>query len=192
MKRSFVSGFAIVLPLLVAAGAWAADPMEATGRVVAKDADTFTIETDDGQRFVYAFDADTELREDGEPVQIDDVEVGDRVRVMASPAATGTPERRAAARVEVLAASAPAPDRGETGDSTLREAADRDEMEGEQDAAPRPVARPNQEPSPMARADRDDDPSEQRLPGTASPLPLVALLGGISLAAGLLLRRLRR
>lgn len=39
--------------------------------------------------------------------------------------------------------------------------------------------------------DDDDDERTRRLPATASPLPLLALMGGLALAGGALVRRLR-
>ncbi len=57
--------------------------------------------------------------------------------------------------------------------------------------APAPVAAaPAEAPAPVAAAPAE--PAKKKLPKTASPMPLVGLLGGLSLVAGAGLRRLRR
>jgi RNase P/RNase MRP subunit p29 len=56
--------------------------------------------------------------------------------------------------------------------------------------APAPVAAPAPEPAPMAAAAPAEKP--KKLPGTASLIPLLGLLGGLSVAAGAGLRAIRR
>lgn len=55
-------------------------------------------------------------------------------------------------------------------------------------AAPAPAPAPVAEAAPAAPA----APAKKKLPKTASPMPLVALLGGLSVAAGAGLRAIRR
>lgn len=55
-------------------------------------------------------------------------------------------------------------------------------------AAPAPAPAPEPAPAPVAEA----KPAKKKLPKTASPMPLVALLGGLSVAAGAGLRSIRR
>ena len=47
-------------------------------------------------------------------------------------------------------------------------------------------------PAPAPMAEPAAEPAKKKLPKTASPMPLVGLLGGLSLVAGAGLRRLRR
>ena len=60
--------------------------------------------------------------------------------------------------------------------------------------APAPVAAaPAPAPAPVAAAPAEPAaPAKKKLPKTASPMPLVGLLGGLSVVAGAGLRRLRR
>jgi LPXTG-motif cell wall-anchored protein len=63
---------------------------------------------------------------------------------------------------------------------------------GSAPAEPTPVpvaAAPAPAPAPVAEA---APPAKKKLPKTASPMPLVGLLGGLSLVAGAGLRRIRR
>lgn len=45
--------------------------------------------------------------------------------------------------------------------------------------------------TPSTTSDTTSEPAERTLPATASPLPLLALAGGLAMAGGALLRRLR-
>jgi multidrug resistance efflux pump len=59
--------------------------------------------------------------------------------------------------------------------------------------APAPVAAaPAPAPAPVAEAAPAPAPAKKKLPKTASPMPLVGLLGGLSLVAGAGLRSIRR
>jgi len=58
--------------------------------------------------------------------------------------------------------------------------------------APAPVAAaPAPAPAPVAAAAPAPAPAKKKLPKTASPMPLIGLLGGLSVAAGAGLRKLR-
>lgn len=181
MRKSLALVLGACLALLVAAGASA--DMEHSGRIVQIDAadQTFTIETQDGERSVFRVDSTaTRLERDGEPFAMGDLEVGDRVTVYVPDDASGT--EPVAARVAVTDDTVPAtPPAAEP-----REPRSMSDRTNPADDEPQRVAQAD----PMR--DSDDTGRADRLPSTAGPLPLVGLAGAVALAAGLLARRLRR
>jgi hypothetical protein len=151
------------------------------GRVVAKDvtANTLTIQTDAGQEVVLQTRG-AAIRAEGADVNLDRVQVGDRVRVEADDATAGAGAQRAATDVEVTtAAAATAPDTG-----AMPETADRPQTGDMPETAD--VDDPD-----MDRRAASDDQRMARLPDTAGPLPLIGLAGAAALLAGLALRRMR-
>lgn len=173
-----------VAALLLATAAWAAD--QETGKVISVDAaaNTFTIQTDGGDRIVYRTEGSTRMLRDGAAVQIGDLAVGTRVEVTAPEAEGMAP--RTASQVDLVAA-ADVPGAGarmggeaavgaEAGRAGVRANADVDVDAG--------GGAPPREETRTAQANR--------LPSTASPLPLLGLLGASGVTAGLFLRRLRR
>jgi hypothetical protein len=154
---------------VLVAGAAQADMQ--SGEVVGKDTTrkTLTIETDAGTRYVYRVDETTQLMQEGDRIDLGQVDIGDRVQVSApDPASAAEVRERIASRVEVQSAAGTA-------------AADR---------ADDPMARADDpETRRMAQA---DDAESRRLPSTASPLPMIGVVGMAAAGAGLLLRRMRR
>jgi hypothetical protein len=176
----------VAASLLLAATAWAE-----TGTITSVDSsgNTFTVRTDDGERITFRADPSTRILRDGNTIQLRELATGTRV-VVPAPEAEGTAQRTAS-RVELVqnegeaGTSGRVGASGEVGDTRVRG-----------DAAVGAQANP---PAVSARGDldvdRDDDDrlarSDPRLPSTASPLPLIGLLGAGTLAAGVLIRRLR-
>jgi hypothetical protein len=121
---------------------------------------------------VYRVDETTQLMQEGDRIDLGQVDIGDQVQVSApDPASAGEVRERIASRVEVESAAGTA-------------AADR---------ADDPMARADDpETRRMAQADRSDDAESRRLPSTASPLPMIGVVGMAAAGAGLLLRRMRR
>ena len=162
MKKHLVLAIAA---LSIATSAWAA--ME-TGEVIATDsgANTFTIQTDSGNRIVFHTASDTtRMMRDQTVVALADLANGTRVRVTADEAIGTAP--RHASNVEFI----------------------------DVDAEPADLAANQAEADRQARIDQaeaDRLAMNDRLPATASPLPLIALLGSGSMLAGLALRKLRR
>jgi LPXTG-motif cell wall-anchored protein len=143
-----------------------------TGAVVAVDAtaDTFTIQTDAGERIEYGLGGGASIRmNDDRVVRLNELREGQRVTVTSSEAGMG----RVASQVRVLGAAGT----------------------GDRDVADDFPANPPQANPPQVRGDDDLDDEERlpdRLPQTASPLPLLAALGVSSLAMGGMLRWRRR
>jgi LPXTG-motif cell wall-anchored protein len=172
MRLTFLSMAGVAAALVLATPSAAETQM---GKVVAKDPTTrtFTIETDAGERMIFTTAAGTTFEAEGQPAQLDTIDIGDRVRVTAEAAAAG--EQRAATRVEVEgAASAAARDE----DMGAGETAAGEEME-----------------TAAVEAEEDMDEGERvasRLPATGSPLPLIGVVGAASLGLGVALGGLRR
>ena len=151
MKKHLVLAIAA---LSIATSAWAAID---TGEVISTDpvANTFTIQTDAGNRIVFHTASDTtRMMRDQTVVALADLANGTRVRVTADEAIGTAP--RHASQVELI----------------------------DVDAAQADLRADQAEADRLAMNDR--------LPATASPLPLIALLGSGSMLAGLALRKLRR
>jgi hypothetical protein len=206
MRKHFVLWVAAAL--LVASAAWAAE--EETGTISAIDPamNTFTIQTDDGDRIVYRADASTRMMRDGSTVQLGDLRVGNRVEVTA-PEAEGEAQR-VASQVELVSAEGEAGvgaageagvragESGVSGEAGARAGTEVGDtrMGGEAgvgaEAGPGGVGAQAQADVDV---DTDDDAARMaradRLPSTASPLPLFGLLGAGAVAAGLLVRKFR-
>ena len=142
----------MALAFLVAGTAQAATT---SGKVVARDVttDLVTIQTDDGQRYTFQTNSDTVIENEGDAVQLEDLQPGALVTLTSAETPSGSTQ--VTTRVQI------------------------DQMAGE---APVVVA-----------AASDPEPSRaDRLPSTATPLPLVALAGGASILAGIGLSLRRR
>src|SRR5262245_42385897 len=89
--------------LLAASAAWAAE--EETGRITSIDptTNTFTIQTDDGDRIVYRAEPSTRMTRDGQTLSLSDRSVGARVQVTAPEAEGAT--QRSAREVELVEAT---------------------------------------------------------------------------------------
>ena len=202
MRKHLV--LSVAAALLVASAAWAA---EETGTITSVDpsANTFTIQTEDGERIVFRAEASTRMTRDGSTVQLSDLEVGNRVQVTAEEAEGAA--QRMATEVELVSSAGEAGARGEAG----MQAGESGAGAGVGASAEVGDTRMGGEAGVGARAgeggmgaqaqadvdiDTDDDDARMaradRLPGTASPLPLIGLLGAGSVALGLLVRRIRR
>jgi hypothetical protein len=151
------------------------------GRVVAKDVatNTLTIQTDAGEQVVLQTSG-AAIRAEGADVQLDRVQVGDRVRVETDDAMGETGAQRAATAVEVTPAATAATPGAETPEAAGTET-------GTAESARTDTA--------ATEADEMDEPADEgrfaRLPDTAGPLPLIGLAGLAALAAGFVLRRSR-
>lgn len=204
MRKHLV--LSVAAALLVASAAWAA---EETGTITSVDpsANTFTIQTEDGERIVFRAEASTRMTRDGSTVQLSDLEVGNRVQVTAEEAEGAA--QRMATEVELVSSAGEAGARGEAGMRAGESGAGAGAGAGA--SAEVGDTRMGGEAGVGARAgeggmgaqaqadvdiDTDDDDARMaradRLPGTASPLPLIGLLGAGSVALGLLVRRIRR
>jgi LPXTG-motif cell wall-anchored protein len=163
-SRILGAALGAVIALFVASPGFADESH--TGTVMAADAarGTFTIRTDTGDRIEYGLRGDASIRmNDDRVAQLSELRAGQRVTVTSSEEGTG----RVANQVRVLGA--------EDAERTGAEDAERTDM------------------APAADTDPDDeDRFPNRLPQTASPLPLLAALGAASLATGGLLRWRRR
>jgi len=202
MKKHLV--LSVAAALLVASAAWAA---EETGTITSVDpsANTFTIQTEDGERITFRAETSTRMTRDGNTVQLSDLQVGNRVEVTAEEAEGAA--QRMATEVELVSSAGEAGASGEAG----MQAGESGAAAGAGASAEVGDTRMGGEAGVGARAgeggmgaqaqadvdvDTDDDDARMaradRLPGTASPLPLIGLLGAGSVALGWLVRRIRR
>jgi hypothetical protein len=161
-----------------------------TGKVVATDpsARQITIETDDGRRLLFSRNDETRIERAGENIELGAIERDTRVTVTTDQTPTDSSTPTVATRVEVEAADDSA------SDVSARDRAleDRDDDTARVTSA----GEAGTEPTRTARVDSADYDEQRmqrsdRLPDTATPLPLIALIGAGSLASGLALR-LRR
>lgn len=159
--------------LLIGTSAYAATT---SGAVVTTDAltNTITIQTEDGRRFLFTRNADTKIEQEGVGIALGDIRKDSRVTVTTEQAPTDPQIPMLASRVQVdemAVATAPT--------SASVESADMG------DGAPVQTAQVE-----SADAER----SAARLPRTATPLPLLTVVGTALLGSGLLfgLRRQRR
>lgn len=188
MKRTCSLMIGAGLALLVGTTSHAATT---TGKVVATDpsARQITIETDDGRRLLFSRNDETKIERMGEIIELDALARDTRVTVTTEQAPTDSSMPTVATRVEVEAAD----------DSASAVGGSERALEGGDDATARVTSagEAGTEPTRTARVDSanyDDEERMQRsdrLPNTATPLPLIALIGAGSLASGLALR-LRR
>ncbi len=187
MKRTSSLMIGAGLALLIGTTSHAATT---TGKVVATDpsARQITIETDDGRRLLFSRNDETKIERMGENIELGAIAQDARVTVTTEQAPTDSSTPTVATRVEVVAAD---------GSASAVGARERALEAGEDDTAPLVAAgEASTEPTRTARvdsADRDEARMQRsdRLPNTATPLPLIALVGAGSLASGLALR-LRR
>jgi LPXTG-motif cell wall-anchored protein len=141
-----------------------------TGTVVAVDATagTFTIQADTGERIEYGLGGGASIRmNDDRVARLSELREGQRVTVASSEEGMG----RVASQVRVLGAEG---------------------TEGRNVADDFPANPPQADPPRVRSDDPDDESLPDRLPQTASPLPLLAALGASSLAMGGMLRWRRR
>ena len=170
MKRTSSVLIGAGLALLVGTAAHAATT---TGKVVATDpsARQITVETDDGKRLLFSRNDQTRIEQMGENIEIGAIARDTRVTVTTDQAPSDSSMPTLATRIEVQA-----------GDGDAARVTSAEEARAE----PMRTAR-------VDSADRDADSVQRsdRLPNTATPLALIALVGAGSLASGLALR-LRR
>jgi hypothetical protein len=178
MKRHFAP-FALVLAVLLAAPLAAQDmgnlPVPgatyATGTVVSQSADSLIIRTDSGETRTFLIDAATvgvKPYAAGSRVRIDFV-LDDQSRSIAKEIQGVSGDTAAASETETATAPAPAPL-----------------------AEPMPESSAPSYETPAAESDTATLESDDELPATAGPLPLIALLGAGALGSGLVLRLRRR
>jgi hypothetical protein len=167
LRLSGVAGFA-VLTLALSAGAQDLDSTATlSGQIVAKDElrETFSVQTETGERVTFdAGEQNTRFHAGAEPLSFADLRVGDEVTVRVTQSSQGglTPQEP----LDVERPPAGEPPAG----TELRD-----------------------EPEPGLGAEpsfEEEEPAEE-LPGTASPLALLAVLGGSALGSGLALRERR-
>lgn len=162
----------------------AASAVATSGKVVATDELTsaITIQTDDGTRLIFATNDATKIEQKGVEVSLGDLRNDSRVTVTTEQVPTDPLIPMNATRVEVdetpIAASVPASE--SPADTARVESAGKD--------GGRPVHTAQVQSATYGEAER---PAE-RLPRTATPLPLIAVLGAGMLACGLVLRERRR
>jgi hypothetical protein len=172
MKRQLVYALAGVL---LATSARAAE--SEMGTIVAADParNTFTIQTNDGERILYRSDTATRMMRDGATVRMSDLAVGTQVEVTAPE--TGGTEPRMASRIEIVAAGHlnRRSDAGERMDPDMETDAERRDREDRESGM---------RSDRMARSDR--------LPRTAGFLPFLGMLGAAGVLTGLLLRSTRK
>ncbi len=178
MQRALLVMMGGAIALLVGA---AASAVTTSGKVVATDALTraITIETDDGRRFPFTMNDATKIEHKGVNVALGDLREDSRVTVTTEQTPTDPRIAMLATRVQVeeMAVAAPA---------TPSESSVRVESAGADGDRPVHTAQVQ-----SADYDQPQRPAE-RLPKTATPLPLVAVLGAGFLATGLVLGMLRR
>jgi hypothetical protein len=139
--------------------------------VLAVSGNAIIVRGQDGKPHKYT-QADVEKRHatlyrNGSPAALSDFRTGDRLSAtIVTDSTTTVSESQVAAMVNAPAKPAPA-------------------------AAPPPPA-PAPAPAPAAEPAPAPAPAAETLPKTASPMPLVGLLGALSLAAGFALRSIRR
>ena len=176
MKRALLLMTSGAIALLVGTGVNAATM---TGKVVGTDSLTnaITIQTDDGTRFVFTRNDATKIEHKGVAVGLGDIPQNSRVTVTTEQAPTDPMVPTLATRVDVdemAVAAAPS----ESVDTTAHV-----ESAGADGGKPMRTAEVRS---------ADTAPTSERLPRTATPLPLIAVLGAGSLASGLVLRLRRR
>lgn len=187
MKRTSSLVIGAGLALLVGTTSHAATT---TGKVVATDPSTkqITIETDDGRRVLFSRNDATKIERMGENIELGAIARDTRVTVTTEQAPTDSSTPTVATRVEVETAGDSASAVGAR-ERALEDGADETAVvtsAGEAGTEPTRTARVDSVDGDEARMQRSD-----RLPNTATPLPLIALVGASSLASGLALR-LRR
>lgn len=162
----------------------AANAATTSGKVVATDAltNTMTIQTDDGRRFLFTRNDATKIEQAELDVAPGDLRMDSRITVTTEQAPTDPLIPMLVSRVQVdemaVAASAPA--------SELAAGTARVESAGKDGGLPTRTAQVQ-----SAEYDEAQRPAG-RLPKTATPLPLIAVLGAGLLASGLVLRLWRR
>lgn len=181
MKRALLLMMGGAIALLVGTAAGAATT---SGKVVATDALTsaITIQTDDGRRFLFTRNDATKIEQNGMGVALGDLRKDSRVTVTTEQVPTDPLIPMLATRVQVdeMVVTAPAP----TSESSARV-----ESAGTDGGRPIRTAQVESAETPHAA---ETPQSAERLPRTATPLPLIALLGAGFLASGLVLRLRRR
>jgi hypothetical protein len=162
MKRSLVLIFAALL--VSAVGVALAADVDVSGKVVSSSPTQLVIETDSGERMTFMVDTVSDV-----PMTMT---AGDRVNVTYSTNDTG---KYRAAIVRSNTATMP------PSDSDRNSNVDRN--------YPNPNATPSDDVNRTGSRTAMNEPAHDRtLPRTASPLPLIALAGLLSLGAGLSLR----
>lgn len=161
-----------------------ADAATTIGKVLVTDALTsaITIETDDGRRFEFTTNDATKIEHKGMGVALGDLREDSRVTVTTEQAPTDPLIAMLATRVQVeeMAVAAPV-SASESAAGTARV-----ESAGKDGGLPNRTAQ-------VQSADYDaSQRTAERLPKTATPLLLIALLGAGFLVSGLVLRMRRR
>lgn len=181
MKRALLLMTGGAIALLVGTAANAATT---SGKVVATDVLTnaITVETDDGTRFLFTRTDATKIEQKGVDVALGDIRKDSRVTVTTEQTPTDPliPMFATHVQVDEMAVAAPTP-ASEAPPGTARV-----ESAGANGGQPNRTAQVQ-----SAEYDEAQRPAE-RLPTTATPLALIAVLGAGSLASGLVLRLRRR
>jgi LPXTG-motif cell wall-anchored protein len=181
MKRTLLVMMGGAIALLIGA---AANAVTTSGKVVATDGLTsaITIETDDGKRFPFTMNDTTKIEHEGVNVALGDLREDSRVTVTTeqTPVDPLTAMLATRVQVEAMAIAAPVSD-GESAAGTVRV-----ESAGADGDRPGHTAQ-------VQSADYDQSQRRaERLPKTATPLPLIAVFGAGLLACGLVLGMWRR
>ena len=175
MKRTLLVMMGGAIALLIGA---AANAVTTSGKVVATDALTsaITIETDDGRRFPFTMNDATKIEHKGVNVALGDLREDSRVTVTTeqTPADPLTAMLATRVQVEEMAIAAPVSTRICRRHGTSRIAG----ADGDRPVPHRASAIGRLRPAAAAA---------ERLPKTATPLPLIAVLGAGLLACGLVL-----
>ena len=153
-----------------------------SGKVVVTDALTsaITIETDDGRQFQFTMNDATKIEHKGMGVPLGDLREDSRVTVTTEQVPTDPLVPMLATRVQVDEAAVAAPASESAAGTASVESA------GKDGGLPNRTAQ-------VQSADYDAaQRTAERLPKTATPLLLIALLGAGFLASGLVLRMRRR
>jgi len=181
MKRALLLMMGGAVALLVGT---AASAVTTSGKIVATDARTsaITIKTDDGRRLPFTMNDATKIEHKGVNVALGDLGEDSRVTVTTeqTPADPLTPMLATRVQVEEMAVAAPVSDAESATDTARVESA------GADGDRPGHTAQVH-----SADYDESQRPAE-RLPKTATPLPLLAVLGAGFLATGLVLGMRRR
>jgi hypothetical protein len=176
MKRAILLMTGGAIALLVGMGA---DAATTSGKVVVTDelANSITIQSEDGKRFVFTRNDATKIEHNGASVALGQIPKDSRVTVTTDQAPSDPLMPMLASRVEVEEMAVAASTSG-SAPSTVQVGS---------------AGKAGEQPIHTAQVESaDTERSPKRLPKTATPLPLLTVCGAGSLASGLALRLRRR